>query len=138
METILCSVHLPHHNYINYFLRLETPILISKGQVFQTHMWTDEENIVSGKPARRIINTCLQGYPGARGPCEYAQQISLLPGLHLHIPHKWVIGCHCAHCTGSETEVHEEEFLYPNSNSYKLFKDGAEGTQSWAISSLAK
>ena len=89
LETILCSVHLPHHNYINYFLGLETPILISKGQVFQIHMWTDEENTVSRKLAGRIISTCLQGCPGACGPCGYAQQISLVPGLHLCIPNKW-------------------------------------------------
>lgn len=31
-ETILCSVHFLHHNYLSYLLALETPILISKGQ----------------------------------------------------------------------------------------------------------
>lgn len=53
---VLCSF--PPHNYINYLLGLETPILISK-EVFQIHMWTDGENVVSGELARRIINAHL-------------------------------------------------------------------------------
>ena len=66
------------------------------------------------------------GLSRAHGPCGYVQQISLVPGLHFAFQLKGSFGVIFAHCTGSETEVHEDEFICPNSNLYKLFRDGAK------------
>lgn len=64
------------------------------------------------------------GLSWARDSCRYMQQISLAPALHSHIPIKWAIECNGAHCTDSESEGQEGEFMYPSS--CRLFRNEAE------------